>query len=150
MALTVPKHETDLCEQLRRPAYYSVILTNDLFSWEKERDAAGDDDKTPLVNAIWVLMREHSITEPEAQKLCREKLKEYVAESVRVVEDTKRNLDISLELRQYVEAQQYTLSGNLVWSIYCPRYNTEASFNDDQYTMRKEMMASQAPHQGFH
>ena len=146
MALTVPEHETDLCEQLRRPTFYAIILTNDLFSWEKERAEAAKDANTPLVNAIWVLMREHSITEPEAQELCREKIKECVAESVRVFEDTKRDLDISLELRQYVEAQQYALSGNLVWSIHCPRYNPEVSLNDDQYAMMKEMTACQALH----
>ena len=131
MALTIPEHEADLCKQLVRPAFAALSLTNDLFSWEKERDAAERHGNPHVVNAIWVLMREHSITELEAQKLCRKKIKEYVDKSVRVSEDTNRNLDISLDLRKYVEAIQYSLSGNLVWSIYCPRYHLKASYNDD-------------------
>ena len=145
MALTIPEHEAELCKQLVGPVFAAISLTNDLFSWEKERDAAERDGYPHVVNAIWVMMREHSITELEAQKLCREKIKEYVDDSVRVSKDTSRNTDISLDLRKYVEALQYSLSGNLVWSIYCPRYHPEASYNDDQYLMVEEITASQPP-----
>ncbi len=145
MAITIPEHETDPCKQLVGPAFAAISLTNDLFSWEKERDAAERDGYPHVVNAIWVLMREHSITELEAQQLCREEIKKFVDESVRVAEDASRNNDISLDLRKYVEAIQYSLSGNLVWSIYCPRYHPGASYNDDQYLMMEEITASQAP-----
>ena len=145
MAITIPEHETDLCKQLVGPAFAAISLTNDLFSWEKERDAAERDGYPHVVNAIWVLMREHSITELEARQLCREEIKKFVDKSVRVSEDASRNGDISLDLRKYVEAIQYSLSGNLVWSIYCPRYHSEASYNDDQHLMMEEITASQAP-----
>ena len=83
-------------------------------------------------------MGEHSMTELEAKSLCREKTTEYVAQSVCVVEDTQNNLDISLDLRTYVEAIQYSISGNLVWSLYCPRYHPEASYNNDQLSMMEQ------------
>ncbi len=67
----------------------------------------------------------------------------YVDQSVRVSEDANRNFDISLDLRKYVKAIQYSLSGNLVWSIYCPRYHPEASCNDDRHSMMEKMTASQ-------
>ena len=100
MAITIPEHEADFCTQLVRPAFAAISLTNDLFSWEKERDAAERDGDPQVVNAIWVLMREHSITELEAKNFCKEKIVKYVDRSVRVSEDTKRNLDISLDLRK--------------------------------------------------
>ena len=127
MALTIPDEELDLCKRLARPAFAAISLTNDLFSWEKERDAARRDGLPHVVNAIWVLMREHSITELDAKRFCRTKIKEYIAEYADVVERTKNNLDLSLDLRTYIEALQYSHSGNLVWSIYCPRYQTKAS-----------------------
>ncbi len=144
LALTIPEHEEDLRDELVRPAFYAMILTNDLFSWDKERDAA-ERDGTCIFNAVQILMREHSITELEAKELCRATINKYAAESIRISEDTQRDLDISLDLRKYVEATQYTMSGNVVWSVYCPRYNPEASFNDGQYAMRKKMATCQVP-----
>ena len=143
MALTIPEHEMDLCKELVRPAFAAISLTNDLFSWEKERDAAERHCSPHIVNAIWVLMREHSITELEAQELCREKIRENVEKSVGVCRATMEDFAISLDLRKYVEAIQYSLSGNLVWSIYCPRYHPEAWYNDEQCSMMEKMMTTQ-------
>lgn len=123
MALTIPEEELDVCKQLVRPAFAAISLTNDLFSWEKERDAAKEDGVQHVINAVWVLMKERSITELEAKNLAAVMIKEYVAEYVGIVQETKNNLHFSLDLRTYVEAIQYSLSGNLVWSIYCPRYH---------------------------
>ena len=139
MALTIPDEEMDLCKRLGQPAWAALALTNDLYSWEKERDAAKKIGATYVINAIWVLMEEHSITESQAQDLCRQKIKEYVAEAVRIFEETKQNSDISLHLRTYTEAILYSISGNLVWSIYCPRYHSEASYDDVVLSMMAEI-----------
>lgn len=134
MALTIPKHEMNLCKQLVQSAFAAISLTNDLFSWEKERDAAKEDGFPHVINAIWVIMRERSFTESEAKSLCREKIKYYVVEYLRTVNDTKKNLDISSDLRTYIEAIVYSLSGNVVWSKYCPRYHSEALYYDTKTT----------------
>ncbi|MCJ1261630.1 hypothetical protein MMC22_001496 [Lobaria immixta] len=123
MALTILEEELDLCKQLARPAFVTLSLTNDLFSWEKERDQAERDGIPHVMNAIWILIQERSITELEAKDLCRAKIKESVAEYTCVVEDAKKNPDLSLDVRKYLEALQYSISGNLVWSLSCPRYN---------------------------
>lgn len=135
MALTIPKGELDHCKELARPAFAALGLTNDLFSWEKERDAAKRDGLPHVVNAIWVLMGELSITESEAKNLCRVKIKESVAEYIGILKYTESNLDLSYDLRRYIEAIKYSVSGNLVWSLYCPRYHSEASYNDVQLSM---------------
>lgn len=127
MALTIPEEELQLCKELARPGFAALSLTNDLFSWEKERDAAKRDGVPHVINGIWVLMNERSITELEAKKQCRILIREYVAEYVSIVETTKNNLSLSLDLRTYVEAIQYSVSGNLVWSLYCPRYQQETT-----------------------
>ncbi len=77
-------------------------------------------------------MGEHSITADEAKILCRAKIKDAVAEYVQVVRETRIRTDLSLDLRKYVEALQYSLSGNVVWSLTCPRYHPEVSFNSRQ------------------
>ncbi|KAL8948519.1 MAG: hypothetical protein Q9222_005300 [Ikaeria aurantiellina] len=139
MALTIPEEEMDLCKRLGRPAWSVLALTNDLYSWDKERDAAAKVGAPHVVNAIWVLMREHSITETQAKDLCRHKVKEHVVEAIQVVEATRSNVQLSLDLRKYTEAILYTISGNLVWSIYCPRYHPELSYGRDVRTLMAEV-----------
>lgn len=124
MALTIPEEELEICKRLVMPAFAVLSLTNDLYSWEKERDAARRAGIPFVVNAIWVLMKEHSMDEMEAKNLCRIKIKEYVINALSSVEDAKAEFSISKDLRTYVEAVLYSISGNLVWSIYCPRYHS--------------------------
>jgi len=125
MGLTIPREELELSKQLARPGFAALSLTNDLYSWDKERDAANRDGLDHVVNAIWVIMRELSMTEVEAKRICRMKIKESVADFVRVVEEMRKSPQISLDTKKYVEAIQYSISGNLVWSSYCPRYNPQ-------------------------
>lgn len=132
MAITIPEEEMDLCRRLMRPAWIVAGLTNDLFSWQKEYEASIRNGQSHVVNAIWVLTREHSITVDEAKYLCRQKIKEHIADYVRVVKENRDNMDLSLDLRKYIDCMQYSLSGNVVWSRLCPRYHPTASYNELQ------------------
>lgn len=139
MALTIPEDEMDLCKRLARPAFAALGLTNDLFSWNKERDAAKQRGDAHIVNAIWVLMGELAISESEAKVVCRDKIKGCVAEYLNIVQETKTKLELSQDLRTYIEALQYSVSGNLVWSIYCPRYHPEASYDSATLSMMESV-----------
>lgn len=132
MGLTIPDHETELRSQLCRPAWAALGLTNDLWSLEKERKAAKDMGEAHVCNALWVMMHEHSISEEEAEQLCRQKIREYVAEYVEIVRETMKRTDISRDLRIFVEAIQYILSGNLQWTRGAPRYHPDATYNARQ------------------
>lgn len=148
MGLTIPEHEMSICKELDRPAWEALALTNDLYSWEKERDDAAKAGESLVVNAIWVLMQEYSITEPEAKDLCRQKIKESVSRAVEIAEDTKKRTDLSLDLRQYTDAITYSVSGNLVWSIYCPRYYPDQVERNDIFLsnyIRNEGLDQQDP-----
>ena len=140
MALTIPEEEMDLCKQLVRPAFAALGLTNDLFSWDKERDAAQENGQLHVVNAIWVLMRELSISESEAKTVCREKIKESVADCLISVREARSNPELSPDLRTYVEIVQYSVSGNLVWSLGCPRYHPKASYDSATLSMMEEVV----------
>lgn len=65
------------------------------------------------------------------------KIKECVAKYMVIVEDIKQRTDLSLDLRKYVEAMQYSLSGNVIWSLLCPRYHQGANYNDFQLSLLK-------------
>jgi hypothetical protein len=136
MAITIPAHELPTLDELLFPAWVALALQNDIFSWEKERDAAKACSQPDVVNAVWVLMGEHSINEKNALKLCRERTKDFVAEYVSIFESNKDNMSLSVDLRTFMEAILYTLSGNAVWSITCPRYHPPNCYNDHQSLMK--------------
>lgn len=125
-AITIPKEEADEVRELLGPALITASLTNDLFSFEKERGDAN------VQNAILVVMKEHSCSEEKARNICKEHIRIEVAKYVRVVKNTKTRTDLSDDTKRYIEVMQYTLSGNVAWSTQCPRYNAGAKWNESQ------------------
>ena len=105
------------------PALVTAALTNDLYSFEKEREDSN------VQNAVLVVMTEHGCSEEKAREICKERIRVEVAKYVRVVKDTRTRTDLSDEVKRYIEVMQYTLSGNVAWSTQCPRYNAGAKFN---------------------
>ena len=138
MAITIPEEEMDLSSQLLRPCWIALGLQNDFFSWEKERETATQMGATNVVNAVYVLMEEHAINVSEAKEMCRDIIKENVAEYLRVLKENRNNMELSLDLRRYLEAFQYALSGNAIWSVTCPRYHPEACFNEFQLSLMQD------------
>ncbi len=122
MALTIPDEEYDLCMKLARPAYIALALANDLYSWEKERKEAADAGLDYVFNAVWVIMKERSASEGDAKAICQEEAMSQISRYHRTVEESRSNHSLSRDLRTYLEALLLSYSGNLVWSIYCPRY----------------------------
>ncbi|TGJ82762.1 hypothetical protein E0Z10_g6002 [Xylaria hypoxylon] len=122
MALTIPDDEYEICMEMARSGYAALGLTNDLLSWEKERHDAMEAGLDYVFNAIWVIMKEKSVNEAEAKKICCSEIKKYVSIFKQTVDETRHNPCLSQDLRTYLEAVLYSISGNLVWSIYCPRY----------------------------
>jgi hypothetical protein len=122
MGLTIPSNEYHLCMELARPGYAALGLTNDLYSWEKERQDAERQGQDYVFNIIWVIMKEQSVGEVEAKAICAELVREYIDQYLGIVEETKQNTSLSKDTRTYIEAVLLSIIGNLVWSIYCPRY----------------------------
>lgn len=137
MGISVPEEELDLCHELANVAYLNLGLTNDLYSWQKEYDTAVAMGQDYVVNIISVLMEEHNISEEEAKAICKEKIKVTIVDFRKIVKDTKERSDVSIETKRYLEAMLYSLSGNLVWSLECPRYHTWASYNERQLDWMK-------------
>jgi hypothetical protein len=137
MGLTIPEEEMPICEELMEPAWHAASLQNDLFSYDKEYRDAMKHGQSDVVNAVWVMMKEHNMTVDEAKQLCRMKIKEVVAKYLSVVDRTRNDKSLSIDLRRYIDAMQYSLSGNVAWSLACPRYHAKAEYNDLQLMRMK-------------
>lgn len=122
----------ELCRKLTAPSWIAVGLQNDLWSWPKERDAAEQLGQSHVINALWVIMQEHHVDIEAAETICRELIKQNVAESLRIWEENQFNESISVDLRRYIQCMLFSISGNVAWSLGCPRYNPVSSFNAKQ------------------
>jgi hypothetical protein len=136
-AITIPEEEMGICAELVAPAVTAASLTNDLFSYEKEYEAAQVSELPDVVNALWVLMGEHKISLEEAKSLCRARIKEEVAQYARIVRETQSRTDLSSDAKRYIELMQYSVSGNVVWSLQCPRYHRNIHYNERQLLREK-------------
>ncbi|KAM5349173.1 hypothetical protein ACJ41O_008996 [Fusarium nematophilum] len=132
MGLSIPSHEHPLRSDLCRPAWVALGLTNDLYSFDKELEAANRAGESHVCNALWVMMREQSIDKDEAKALCRHMIRDSVAQYVETVRSASARDDLSLDLRIFLEAVQYILSGNVVWTLGAPRYNPGTTYNARQ------------------
>ncbi|KAF4499242.1 Mitochondrial dicarboxylate transporter [Fusarium agapanthi] len=113
MGLTIPDEEHDLCMSLARPGYATLGLTNDLYSWKKERKAAQDIGQDYVFNAIGVIMKESAIGEEEAKEVCRREIAQNIDLFRDIVARTKSDLNVSRDLRVYIEAVMWSYIGNL-------------------------------------
>jgi hypothetical protein len=122
MALTIPPNDLDECMRLARPGYEAISLTNDLYSWRKERVDAEQAGQDYVFNAIWVVMKERQCSEQKAIDICKQVVRERIAQFDANVENA-RHSRLSQDTVKYLEAVRLSHVGNLVWSIYCPRYH---------------------------
>jgi hypothetical protein len=124
MALTIPAAELDLCMKLARPGYAAISLTNDLYSWRKEREDAEKAGHDYVFNAVWVVMQERKCSEDTAIRICQQEIKRHLGEFEENIESTETKT-MSRDTQAYLQAVRLSHVGNLVWSIYCPRYHRE-------------------------
>lgn len=122
LALTISEEEHDICHKLAEPGYAAMALVNDLYSWDKERVMAEKAGQDYVFNAIWVIMAETSVSEADAKEICRAEIQKLILQYSQVMDDVQTNTSLSQDLRRYLEAVRLSYIGNLVWSIYCPRY----------------------------
>lgn len=130
--ISILDEEEDLAKELLSPVIRHAFLTNDLFSFEKEKHDVN------CQNAVLVVMREHSCGEEEARDILKKRIRLETKNVLRTVKEVKTRTNISNDVKRYIEIMMYTVSGNVVWSQVCPRYNLEAKFSELQIRRAKE------------
>lgn len=123
MALTVPDHELSLVRELTRPCWVVLALQNDICSWQKEEAAAKLKGASHIVNALWYLMRDYHLTLEEAKSSCITHIETYIGIYETAVCKVLNDDYWSKDSKTYMEALLYTISGDAIWSLICPRYN---------------------------
>ncbi|KAF9002133.1 isoprenoid synthase domain-containing protein [Cyathus striatus] len=95
-----------------------LALTNDYFSWEREKSQPTDR----IRNAVPILMRQYSLGEKQAKLLLKGIIIEE-EEQVKILRIKLINSEPSEDVMRYIDALELYVGGNIYWSATCPRYN---------------------------
>jgi ophiobolin F synthase len=101
-----------------------MLLTNDYWSWPRERKQAEYQEAGKVFNIVWFLMKTESCTEEEAIA----KVRSMVYEEEKAWTAAKNHLysqfpNLRKDLVKFLENLHTALAGNDYWSSQCYRHN---------------------------
>jgi ophiobolin F synthase len=100
------------------------VLTNDYYSWPRECRDLLVAPKYRLLNAVSVLMREHSLSPPEARLALKQLILDNEREYIRLRDNLHcRVPPVSKDLLKYVDAGGLMMAGYHFWCTTCPRHD---------------------------
>ncbi|KDR67279.1 hypothetical protein GALMADRAFT_147274 [Galerina marginata CBS 339.88] len=115
MDIHLTKEEQDAVHEFEWTLGGVLALTNDYFSWKKEKFQATDRVR----NAVPVLMRQYGLPQAVARTL----LKGIIVDEEEKAKMLRMKLEegeISSELKRYLDALEIYAGGNCYWSATCP------------------------------
>lgn len=114
--------EKSIADAILAPLCDSLILSNDYYSWEKERGVQMER----LMNCVSFFMKWHSLSEIDAKEITKTKIIEleenYLAQKAKYLSKTDRS-QISQVVLDSLELAEAVAAGFSLWSITCPRYD---------------------------
>jgi hypothetical protein len=140
-AIFITHQEKTTLSPILGALHYATILVNDYFSWEKELATHQmSDGQFVVTNCVSLHMRLYSMSSDEAKHAVRDKAigyeqqyctlkKEFLAE--------RRGNEVSDSVLVYLDITEALHTGNLLWSITCPRYDTSYKGNPYKDCVRK-------------
>ncbi|KAK4171121.1 isoprenoid synthase domain-containing protein [Triangularia setosa] len=129
MGLGLPQQDKALLDEMTRPCFASLALANDYFSFDREYTEfyyKEEKEEGRLINAVWLCMKWHGVGVEVAKGLVREACNGYEREFLRRCEGflgDEKTKDKE-KWRMYFKGLQHQVSGNVVWSLRCPRYHS--------------------------
>jgi geranylgeranyl pyrophosphate synthase len=101
-----------------------MLLTNDYWSWPREREQAKTQEAGKVFNIVWFLMKTESCTEAEAMAKVHDMVlaeeQSWTASKTRLY---NKFPDLRPDLVKFLENLHTALAGNDYWSSQCYRHN---------------------------
>lgn len=131
MGMALSEEEDDALADVVQPCYAALALANDYFSFEREWDEACHGGPKPM-NAVWLHMHWHGINALAAKAMVKDAANRYESTFLDRSDEFRRNSPIaSNKLDRYLSGLAYQVSGNVVWSLNCPRYHPQFRHDSD-------------------
>ncbi|KAF2202999.1 geranylgeranyl pyrophosphate synthase [Delitschia confertaspora ATCC 74209] len=149
MGMQLTKEEDEILAPIIHPCYAALGLANDYFSFNREWDEFQNSDETALTNAVWLHMKWQNVGVNTAKEIVRNATVEYEREFLQnCAEFRRRHAPIPERLDCYLRALSYQVSGNVVWSLNCPRYHPEFRYDTNagiEDTVTAQILSIQKP-----
>ena len=131
--MTVTDEEFAEIEDLTYPAFATVGLTNDYFSFDREfaerEGTPTGSEKEPMTNAVWLCMQWSSLDIAQAKELVRAKAICYEGEFASSKSAFLSKNPGSDKFRLCLDGVSQFVIGNIVWSLACPRYYPDRRYD---------------------
>lgn len=131
MGLILPEHDKAKLDEVTRPCFASLALANDYFSFDREYaefccGQKRNKEESRLINAVWLCMNWYGVAVEVAKGMVREACNGYEKEFLRRSEEFLRGWEGGRSEKdvweRYFRGLKHQVSGNVVWSLRCPRY----------------------------
>ncbi|KAK3291208.1 isoprenoid synthase domain-containing protein [Chaetomium fimeti] len=131
LGLTLTREEDALLANVTQPCYACFALANDYFSFDREwAETQANPRASKPINAVWLYMRWRGVSAAVAKRLVAKASNRYEARFLELCERFRReHKPISPKLDLYLRGLSYQVSGNVVWSLNCPRYYPEFRYD---------------------
>jgi hypothetical protein len=130
MGMTLTKEEDKQLQGIVHPCYAALGLANDYFSFDREYKEMRESEEQSMTNAIWLFMRWHNVDIATAKAMVRQATNKYEKQFLEFVDDFRRtHAPLSEKLETYLRGLAYQISGNVVWSLNCPRYHPKHRYS---------------------
>ena len=139
--LDLSRQDIEAVDYITFPACATMILCNDVYSYDKEVEQCVFTDK-PHSNAVAYVMRERNIGVAEAKKVVLEEVippyeQEYLDKYHSYLANNKSG-GKSAKVAKYLEEVGYILSGNWYWSTVCHRYHNQKQPRENPLASNQE------------
>jgi hypothetical protein len=130
MGMQLTPEEDQQLAPVVQPCYAALGLANDYFSFDREYAEFKESGADTLTNSVWLHMRWHGVDVKTAKVMVKKATSSYEQKFLQRIEEFKRtHWPISDKLDRYLRALSYEVSGNVVWSLNCPRYHPEFRYD---------------------
>jgi hypothetical protein len=105
-------------------AFVVLAVTNDLWSWEKEKRVTRQAGNTlPLINAVRMVMEIQDTAEEIAKQKVHDIVREHEERYCLLRNEYLRRPSTSLTVKRWFRVLELSMAGNALWSIHAPRYH---------------------------
>jgi hypothetical protein len=132
MSITLSPTEDKLLTPFRYPCYAALGLANDYFSFDREYALYIKSGKRKtLTNAVWLHMHWHNVSVEVAKEMTLVATRRYEEQFLRDCEELRKKGVVGEKVERYLRGLAYQVSGNVVWSLRCPRYKGNFVYSVD-------------------
>ncbi|KAJ4398409.1 geranylgeranyl pyrophosphate synthetase [Neurospora sp. IMI 360204] len=130
---TLTNEEDSLLAPIIHPCYACLCLANDYLSFDHEwAESLSSPDAPKPINAVWLYMQWQNVDTATAKRLVREATNRLEAEFLERWRKFRESGKSNDKLERYLRGLSYLVSGNVVWSLNCPRYHEEWRYEPNE------------------